>query len=76
MAKRPPSNGTKGRNSGGNTGRTFKIIHSGRLFELNSASITLRRFEYFFILVSEDVEFISSLKTLTCTFKSIAFNKS
>src|SRR5690606_8533187 len=30
VAKRPPSNGTSGRNSGGITGTTFTIIHSGR----------------------------------------------
>lgn len=30
VAKRPPSNGTKGRNSGGITGTVLMIIHSGR----------------------------------------------
>ena len=30
MAKRPPSNGTNGRSSGGITGTTVSIIHSGR----------------------------------------------
>ena len=29
MAKRPPSSGTSGRNSGGITGMTFSTIHSG-----------------------------------------------
>ena len=30
VAKRPPSNGTKGLNSGGITGITFITIHSGK----------------------------------------------
>ena len=33
VAKRPPSSGTSGRSSGGMTGMTSRIIHSGRLFE-------------------------------------------
>ena len=48
VAKRPPSSGTNGRNSGGITGITFKIIHSGRfsLFKLDSRndSTTFKRF--------------------------------
>src|SRR5690606_26546017 len=70
VAKRPPSKGTKGRNSGGSTGSTCIIIHSGRLLELNNASITLRRLEYFLIFVSEFVELISSRRILTSSFKS------
>ena len=38
VAKRPPSSGTKGRNSGGITGITFKIIHSGRFSLFRFAS--------------------------------------
>src|SRR5690606_42074142 len=47
VAKRPPSSGTSGRNSGGITGITFKIIHSGRfsllLFASLNDSTTFRR---------------------------------
>ena len=43
-AKRPPSSGTKGRKSGGMTGNTLKIIHSGRLpLSLNSSIVLIRR---------------------------------
>ena len=48
VAKRPPSRGTNGRNSGGITGITFIIIHSGlfsRFFcDSRKASTTCRRF--------------------------------
>ena len=43
-AKRPPSSGTSGRKSGGMTGKTLKIIHSGRLpLSLNSSIVLMRR---------------------------------
>ena len=47
MAKRPPSSGTSGRSSGGITGTTVRIIHSGRLPDSMNASITLRRLASF-----------------------------
>ena len=47
MAKRPPSSCTIGRRSGGMTGSTFRIIHSGRLPDLRKASTTRRRLAAF-----------------------------
>ena len=44
MAKRPPSSGTSGRSSGGMTGMTSRIIHSGRWPLLRKASTTFSRF--------------------------------
>ena len=52
MAKRPPSSGTSGRSSGGITGTTVRIIHSGRLPDSMKASITLRRLPSFLGLSS------------------------
>ena len=43
VAKRPPSNCTIGRSSGGITGRTSKIIQDGSFPELRNASNTSRR---------------------------------
>ena len=43
VAKRPPSSCTMGRSSGGMTGRTSMIIHSGLLPEMRKASTTSRR---------------------------------
>ena len=43
VAKRPPSSWTIGRRSGGMTGRTDRIIHSGRVPERRNASIRRRR---------------------------------
>ena len=43
VAKRPPSSGTRGRSSGGMTGMTSRIIHSGLLPLLRNASTTFRR---------------------------------
>src|SRR6266540_3703597 len=45
VAKRPPSSGTSGRSSGGMTGITSRIIHSGLLPDLRNESTTLSRFE-------------------------------
>ena len=60
VAKRPPSNGTNGRRSGGRTGRASRTIHSGLLPEPWNASKSLRRLENFLILVSDFVLGISS----------------
>ena len=43
MAKRPPSSWTIGRRSGGMTGRTERIIHSGRLPDRRNASMRRSR---------------------------------
>ena len=43
VAKRPPSSCTMGRSSGGITGSTSMIIHSGLLPEIRKASTTSRR---------------------------------
>ena len=43
VAKRPPSNCTSGRISGGITGTASRIIHSGRLPEMRKDSTTSRR---------------------------------
>ncbi len=43
VAKRPPSNCTIGRSSGGITGSTSRIIHSGEFPELRKDSTTSRR---------------------------------
>ncbi len=43
VANRPPSSGTSGRRSGGMTGMTLKIIHSGRLWLFRNASM-MRKF--------------------------------
>ena len=55
VAKRPPSRGTKGLKSGGKTGRTFMIIHSGLFPESLKASRSFNLFDNFFSLVSEFV---------------------
>jgi hypothetical protein len=54
VAKRPPSKGTNGRNSGGRTGTTSRIIHSGRVPEEINASINFKRLTSFLRLVSEE----------------------
>src|SRR3569833_3063925 len=53
VAKRPPSSGTSGRSSGGMTGTTSRIIHSGRLPESMKLSTTLRRLMIFLGLSSD-----------------------
>ena len=53
VANRPPSNGTKGRSSGGRTGITSMIIHSGLFPDFLNASSTLSRFAYFFFIAAE-----------------------
>ena len=51
VAKRPPSRGTRGRSSGGMTGMTSMIIHSGLLLDSRKASTIFRRLVSFFFLV-------------------------
>ena len=69
----PPSKATKGRKSGGKTGRFVIIIHSGRFgtasslsvlafkFEFKKFSTTFKRLMMVFFLASEFVAAISSL---------------
>ena len=71
VANRPPSKGTNGLNSGGITGKTFKIIHSGLIFERLKPSITFILFRIFFFFVSEDVASPSSLSFWISASKSI-----
>jgi hypothetical protein len=49
VAKRPPSSGTSGRKSGGSTGSTVMIIHSGLLPEVWNASISFKRLLIFLL---------------------------
>jgi len=60
VAKRPPSNGTNGRKSGGNTGKTSITIHSGLMPERVKASKTFKRLAIFLIFASELVVLSSS----------------
>ena len=60
VAKRPPSSGTKGLNSGGSTGKTFITIHSGLLPEFIKASNNFNRLVNLRNFVSEFVFGISS----------------
>ena len=62
VAKRPPSSGTSGRNSGGMTGMTVIIIHSGRLLDFKKASTTLRRLASFFGFSSVVASAISTFR--------------
>ena len=53
VANLPPSRGTSGLKSGGRTGRTSIIIHSGLFPDSLNASRSFKRFESFFSFVSE-----------------------
>ncbi len=55
VAKRPPSNGTKGRSSGGMTGTTSSTIHSGRAPDSMNASTSFSRLTSFLRFASEPV---------------------
>ncbi len=70
VAKRPPSRGTSGRRSGGSTGNTVMIIHSGALPDAWKPSISLRRLDSFFSLVSELVASMSSRRVLISSCRS------
>ena len=76
VAKRPPSSGTNGRKSGGNTGKTVITIHSGLLFESRNDSSNFRRFDIFLSLVSEPVLGISSRNWSISKSTSISRSKS
>ena len=52
VANLPPSRGTKGLKSGGKTGRTSRIIHSGLLLDERKPFKIFKRLDNFFILAS------------------------
>ena len=72
VAKRPPSSGTSGRSSGGITGTTSRIIHSGRLFDSMKASISFSRLTSFLRRASESVSRSSSRSRCFSSTRSIA----
>ena len=71
VANRPPSSGTSGRKSGGRTGKTLRIIHSGLIPERWKASKTFKRLANFLILASELVALSSSRNFVTSESISI-----
>src|SRR5207302_5549349 len=76
VAKRPPSSGTRGRNSGGMTGITSRIIQLGLLPLLRNASTTFKRLAYLRRFCSEDSFFIFSRSSLESTSISTRFSSS
>ena len=74
VAKRPPSSGTKGRSSGGITGRTVRTIHSGRLPDSTNDSTIFRRLMIFFGLSSPVASFRSARSCSAKASRSIAAN--
>ena len=70
VANLPPSRGTKGLKSGGNTGNTSRIIHSGLLEELLNDFMIFILLESFFIFASDLVSVIC------CSIKAISSSKS
>ena len=76
VANRPPSRGTSGLRSGGNTGRTVITIHSGLLVESVKDSSNFRRFDKRLILVSELVLEIASRTPATSPSRSSDNNRS
>ncbi len=74
VANLPPSRGTSGRSSGGITGTTSNIIHSGLEPDSMKASINLRRFTNFFLFASDPVSRNSDLITSSSSSNSISDN--
>ena len=70
VANLPPSRGTKGLKSGGSTGNTSRIIHSGLLEELLNDFMIFILLESFFIFASDLVSVIC------CSIKAISSSKS
>ncbi len=64
VAKRPPSSGTSGRSSGGMTGTTSRIIHSGRLPDSRKLSTTFNRLMIFLGFSSDLVTASSSSRAV------------
>ena len=71
LAKRPPSSGTNGRKSGGNTGNTSSTIHSGRKFACNRPANTRILRMILSRAATEAVLRYSSSNTSISAFKSI-----
>ena len=76
VANRPPSRGTSGRSSGGMTGMTSRIIHSGRLSDLRKASTTFNRLMIFLRFWSEDDSCISERRESASSSRSRRRNSS
>ena len=74
VANRPPSSGTSGRSSGGITGTTSRIIHSGRAPDSPNASTSFRRFTSFLRLASEEVSFRSARSLTFSSSRSMRFS--
>ena len=74
VANRPPSSGTRGRRSGGSTGRTVRTIHSGLLPDSMKDSRSFRRLERRLILVSDRVASMSSRTCSTSRCKSMVMS--
>ena len=76
VANRPPSSGTSGRRSGGITGTTVMIIHSGLLPEKRNASTIFSRLASFLCLMSESVSCISARSWASSFSSSRPFSSS
>ena len=76
MAKRPPSRGTRGRSSGGITGITSRIIHSGLLPLLRNASTTLSRLANLIFFWTEFSVRIRSRRSTASLSTSMRFRSS
>ena len=72
VAKRPPSKGTKGRSSGGMTGRMVRTIHSGRLPESRKDSTIFKRLMIFLGFNSPVASFRSARNWSAKVCRSIA----
>ena len=76
VANRPPSRGTSGRRSGGNTGNTDITIHCGLLPDSMKESTSFSRLIKRLSLVSDLVASISSRNLRDSDSRSISFNRS
>ena len=72
VANLPPSSGTRGLKSGGNTGRALSIIHWGLFPDLTKYSTSFSLLVSLFILASDFVEFSSSRSLIVSWFRSRA----
>ena len=72
----PPSRATKGLRSGGNTGKTVIIIHSGLFPLFKKSSVTFSLLTIVFFFASEFVESISFFNFSRSSTKSSSFSKS
>ena len=74
VANRPPSSGTSGRRSGGNTGNMVNTIHSGLLPDSTKPSMSFRRFDSRLSFVSDFVAPISSRTLIISRCRSIVIS--